>query len=77
MVFVAFTLLDLFTRKDTARDRVNAAHVLGHVAICNAFDFQIVQAAKGRDLVKGQAGIVQKPNCGCLGHENVGHRKTP
>ncbi len=69
--FIALALADFFARQHAARNRVNAAHVLGHVAIGDAFDFQIVEAAKICDLRKGEAGIVEQPDGGRLGHQNI------
>ena len=77
MVRVLFARLDFFARENAAGDRVDAAHVLGHIAVGNALHLEMMQAAEFRDLREGQRGVVEQPDRGGAGHQNVGHRYSP
>ena len=65
-----------FLRNLAAGDRVEPDHADGDLAIGDALDFQAMQAAKLRDLVECQAGILDQPDGGCFGHQRISHNNS-
>ncbi len=61
----------------TIGDRVGAADIARHFTIGNALDFEQVQATEIGDLVESERGVVNEPDGGRLGHQNVGHGIYP
>ncbi len=71
---VRLGVIQLLARQLAVADRVGAADVTRHLAVGDAFDLQRVETAKVGDLLEGHRGVVDQPDGGRLGHENlVGH----
>ena len=69
---------DFLARKLSRGDRVQAADAVSHVAIGDALYFKHMEAAKIRNLLECQRGILDEPDGGRLWHQGfVAHKSPP
>ena len=66
-------LLQLLAAELAVADRVGAADVAGDLAVGDAGDLKRVQAAEIGHLLERQRAVVDQPDGGGLGHQDVGH----
>jgi hypothetical protein len=70
---IALRLVELLARQLAVGDRIGAADIARHLAVGDAAHLQRVQAAEVGDLLEGERGVVDQPDGGRLGHQDIGH----
>ena len=69
---------DLLARELAGGYRIRAANAVRDIAVGNALHLQNMQAAKVRDLLEGERGVLDEPNgCGFRHQRSVGHKFPP
>ena len=64
---------NLLTGQLARGHRVGATHVLGDLAVGDAFDFERMEFAELGDLFEGEGGVVDQPDSRGFRHEDLGH----
>jgi hypothetical protein len=64
---------DFLRRGLAVGDRIEALHLVRHLAIGNRLNFERMQTAELGDLIEGQRGVFDQPYGGRLGHQGCGH----
>jgi hypothetical protein len=74
---IGLALVDFVLRQLVRAHRIAAGQLGRGGIVGDRLHFEDVETAEVRDLVERQRGVVDQPGSGRMGHERLGHGKTP